>query len=34
MFVNQDGGVKMASYLHDMSCYRENERMRLLKTFE
>jgi len=32
MFVNQYGGVKMTSYTHDMSFYRENGR--LLKTFK
>ena len=32
MFVNQDGGVEMTSYSHDMNIHRKNGRMRLLKT--
>jgi len=34
MFVNQHGGVKMTSYSHDVTFYRENGRMCLLKSFK
>ena len=34
MFVNQQGVVKMTSYLHDMTFHRENGRTLLFKTFK
>ena len=34
MIVNQHGGVKMTLYSHDLIFHRQNELIRLLKTFK